>query len=185
MPGLGFLLSAFGMAKKAFQSVMGAAFRYPWQTGLIVALIAVAWLWRANSGLHERLDTERAAHAMTIRNYKVAQAEAEAVQSHNLVRVAQAYTDINERAINDLQASHADTDARYRRLLAKADQYRSAPRDPDVSANAEAACRAYAASDCASIPAKLKAAQDNTDQLLALQSWASSIAAINTSPGGP
>ena len=72
---------------------------------------------------------------------------------------------------------------RYRRLLAsaaEADTSRAA--DPDLSAVTDAACRAYAGADCAGLPAKLKAAQDNTDQLIALQAWVAGQAVVVTSP---
>jgi hypothetical protein len=54
------LLGVWGWLKKAALSVFSAAVRYPWQTALIVAVVASCWLWRGKeSALRER-DAARA-----------------------------------------------------------------------------------------------------------------------------
>lgn len=54
------LLGVWGWLKKAALSVFSAAARYPWQTALIVAVVASCWLWRGKeSALRER-DAARA-----------------------------------------------------------------------------------------------------------------------------
>ena len=177
------LLGAFGWLKEAVRAAIGFIARHPWQSATLALLVACAWLWRANNGLHDTIKAERAAHVQTVASFKKAQADAEAVQAHNLMRVAQAYTDINERKENALKSDRDSAVARYKRLLANAESYRSAPGNADLSAATDAACIAYSGSPCAAIPAKLKAAQDNTDQLVALIDWVHSVAAVPTSPG--
>jgi len=88
-----------------------------------------------------------------------------------------------ERKENALKSDRDSAVARYKRLLANAESYRSAPGNADMSAATDAACIAYSGSPCAAIPAKLKSAQDNTDQLVALIDWVQSVAAVPTSPG--
>ena len=177
------LLRGFGFVKQAFRALLGLVTRYPLQCALAVAIVACAWLWRANNGLHDSLKAERAAHAETIAVFKKAQADAEAKQVQNLLRVAQAYTDINERKENALKSDRDSAIARYKRLLANAESYRSAPGNADMSAVTDAACIAYSGTRCEELPAKLKAAQDNTDQLVALIDWVRSVTAVPTSPG--
>ena len=177
------LLRGFGFVKEAFRAALGFIARYPWQTLVIALLVACAWLWRANNGLHESLKAERAAHAQTVANYRLAQKLAEAKQVENLLSVAQAYTDINESKENELKSDRDRAVDGYKRLLAKAASYRSAPGNADLSASTDAACIAYSGTRCAELPAKLKEAQDNTDQLLALIDWAKSVSAVPTSPG--
>ena len=177
------LLKGFGFIKDAIRAAIGFIARHPWQSAAIALLVACAWLWRANNELHDAIKAERAAHVQTVANYRATQKTAAAIQEHNLLRVAQAYTDIFERKENALKSDRDSAVARYKRLLANAESYRSAPGNADMSAATDAACIAYSGSPCAAIPAKLKAAQDNTDQLVALIDWVHSVAAVPTSPG--
>lgn len=91
-----------------------------------------------------------------------------------------------QRAVIDERTIHALTDDRTRavagfeRLRQQATAYRSAPRNPDLSAERDATCRAYAGTACDEIPARLKAAQDNTDQLLRWIDWGRAQAAVET-----
>lgn len=176
------LLKGFGFVKEAFRAAIGFIAKHPWQSAAVMLLVACAWLWRANNGLQDAIKAERAAHAQTVAGYKQAQVKAAAIQEQNLLRVAQAYTDINERKENALKSDRARTVDRYERLLDNAKSYRSAPGNAEMSASADAACIAYSGTPCAELPAKLKAAQDNTDQLVALIGWAKSVAAVPTSP---
>lgn len=119
----------------------------------------------------------------TVADYRSAAAEAQRLQKANLDRVKAERHAIDERTINDLKTARDASDARYRRLLAsaaEADSSRAA--DPDLSAVTDAACLAYGAARCKDIPAKLKAAQDNTDQLVALQAWVTGQATTTTNP---
>lgn len=177
------LLKGFGFVKEAIKAVIGFIAKHPWQSAALALLVACAWLWRANNGLQDAIKAERAAHVQTVANYRAAQKTAAAIQEQNLLRVAQAYTDINERKENALKSDRDSAVDRYKRLLANAESYRSAPGNADMSAATDAACIAYSGSPCAAIPAKLKSAQDNTDQLVALIDWVQSVAAVPTSPG--
>jgi len=183
------LLGVFGWLKKAADAAWGFAKRYPLQCALALAIVVCGWLWHINGVqkdaikiLGGKVSAERKAHQETIFNFKKAQTDAEAIQTQNLLRVAQAYTDINERKENALKADRDSAVAGYKRLLANAESYRSAPGNAEMSADADAACIAYSATRCAELPAKLKAAQDNTDQLVALIDYVKSIAAVPTSP---
>lgn len=119
----------------------------------------------------------------TVADYRAKAAEVGRVQAETLVRVAAERDAVAERKIHALQAARDTADARYRRLLASAAEANSSRAgDPDLSAFADATCRAYAAASCDAIPPLLKAAQDNTDQLIALQGWAREQAAISTAP---
>lgn len=179
------LLRGFGFVKEAFRAALGFVTRYPWQAALITSLCVCGWLWRANNALHDSLKAERARYAETVASYKKAQADAEAVQAHNLARVAAARKAENERSKHELETYRADADARYGRLLANAKAYRSIPQSPDVSAAVEAGCIAFAATPCSELPAKLKDAQDNTDQLVALINAVEVQTSIETSPESP
>lgn len=123
----------------------------------------------------------QAAFDQTVADYRAAAAEAERIQKANLARVKAERDAIDERTINDLKTARDASDARYSRLLAsaaEADSSRAA--DPDLSAVTDAACVAYGAARCDELPAKLKAAQDNTDQLIALQAWVAGQALVAT-----
>ena len=176
------LLRGFGLVKQAFQALLGLVTRYPLQCGLAVCLIAVAWLWRANNGLRDTIRTERARYAETVANFKKAQADAEALQAHNLARVASIRKPIDERQINALKADRDSAIAGERRLRANVEALRSTTRDPDLSTVMEATCRTYEASGCDGLSAKLKAAQDNTDQLIRLIEAAEQQSLVETSP---
>lgn len=110
------LLKGFGFVKEAIKAAIGFIARHPWQSAAIALLVACAWLWRTNNGLHESLKAERARYAETVASYKKAQADAEAVQAHNLARVAKAQKDISDEAVKDYRADAADWAARFDRL---------------------------------------------------------------------
>ena len=110
------LLRGLGFVKQAFQALLGFVTRYPWQAGLIAALVACAWLWRANNGLHDTIKAERARYAETVANFKKAQADAEALQAHNLARVAKAQKDVTDETVKDYRADAADWKQRFDRL---------------------------------------------------------------------
>ncbi|QVJ07687.1 hypothetical protein L7H23_01290 [Sphingopyxis sp. BSN-002] len=125
----------------------------------------------------------QAAFDQTVADYRAAAVEAERIQQANLDRVKAERASIDERTIHDLKTARDASDARYRRLLASAAQAdTSRAADPDLSAVTDAACLAYGAARCDELPAKLKAAQDNTDQLIALQAWVAGQAVISTNP---
>lgn len=131
----------------------------------------------------DRAGAEKLAHETTVTNYRAAAAEAERIMAANVARVKAEQAAISERTIDELETARASADARYRRLLAsaaEADTRRAA--DADLSAATDAACLAYGAARCDELPAKLRAAQDNTDQLIALQDWVREQALIVTSP---
>ena len=110
------LLKGFGFVKQAFQALLGFVTRHPWQSAAIALLVACAWLWRANNGLHDAIKAERARYAETVANFKKAQADAEAVQAHNLARVAKAQKDVTDETVKDYRADAADWKSRFDRL---------------------------------------------------------------------
>ncbi len=126
---------------------------------------------------------ERAAHEQTISNYRAAALQFALTAAANLTRVAAERDAISKRKVDELETARVAADGRYRRLLeSAAEADRRGAGDADLSAIADATCRAYAGTGCHELPARLKAAQDNTDQLLALQGWAREQMAIATSP---
>ena len=110
------LLKGFGFVKEAIKAVIGFIAKHPWQSASLALLVACAWLWRANNGLHDAIKAERAAHVQTVANFKKAQADAEAVQEHNLMRVAQASKEITDETVKDYRADAADWESRFDRL---------------------------------------------------------------------
>ncbi len=174
-------LSALGWAKKAARAALGFVTRYPWQTALIISLVAVAWLWRANNGLHARVKAERAAHVQTIVNYRVAQKKAEAAQSANLVRVADEQDAISERISDDFETRLADARARYQRLLAQGN--RSASGSAGLPATSEGPGEPVEASgqDGLSLADRL-IATEQAIQLGSLIQWVNEQSAVATSP---
>lgn len=128
-------------------------------------------------------EAEREAHSRTVANYRVAAVQFALIAADNISRVAAERDAISERKVHELQAARASADARYRRLLESAAEADSrGAGDADLSAIADATCRAYAGTGCDELPARLKAAQDNTDQLIALQSWVLEQSRVATSP---
>lgn len=126
---------------------------------------------------------ERAAHGQTIANYRAAAVQFALTAAANVSRVAAERDAITERKVHELQIARAAADARYRRLLeTAAEADRRGAGDPDLSAIADATCRAYAGTGCDQLPARLKAAQDNTDLLIRLQGWVLEQSRVATSP---
>ena len=119
------LLRGFGFVKEAIRAAIGFIARHPWQSATLALLVACAWLWRANNGLHDAIKAERAAHVQTVANFKKAQADAEALQAHNLARVAKATKDISDETVKDYRADAADWKSRFGRLRANVN--RSSP----------------------------------------------------------
>lgn len=174
------LLRGFGFIKQAIKALLGLVTRYPLQCGLAVAIVACAWLWRANSGLQDAIKTERAAHAQTVAGYKQAQVKAAAIQEQNLLRVAQAYTDINERVSNDYQARIDAARAIADRLRLARDKV-SDPAAGMPATGKGPAGTAQAAKDGFSLAQRLTA-QEQAIQLDELINWVEAQSAVKTSP---
>lgn len=100
----------------------------------------------------------------------------------NVYRTQAARAAINERSADALALDRDRAVTAYQRLQQRADAHIRAPGGPDLSAQREATCHAVAGTSCNRIPALLKAAQDNTDQLLALIRWVEEQAAVPTVP---
>lgn len=127
--------------------------------------------------------TAQAAFDATVANYRAAAVQFAIAAAANVARVRAERDVISERKIHELQTARASADARYRRLLeSAAEADRRGTGDTDLSRIAAATCRAYAGTGCDELPARLKAAQDNTDQLLALQGWVLEQSRVATSP---
>lgn len=130
---------------------------------------------------HWKLKAEntQARFDLQVSNYRAAAAKAHADDLANAARVKTEQQAITERTEHAHQAQMADAAARYERLRAKAAAYSGTAGTADVSASREATCLAYAGTGCEAIPALLKAAQDNTDQLIALQAWTAEQGAVD------
>ena len=127
---------------------------------------------------------EQTAHQLTVANYKAAAAEAERMDQANILRVTKEQTAITEKVTNEYQSKLADSASRYDRLRAQASGYLSHPASPGVPATPETTCAAVSGTTCEAIPTLLKAAQDNTDQLIALQAWVTAQSAVDTNGDG-
>ena len=175
------LLRGFGFIKQAIKALLGLVTRYPLQCGLAVAIVACAWLWRANNGLHDTIRTERARYAETVANFKKAQADAEAVQAHNLARVAKSQKDVTDETLDDYNRRVADLRARYKRLLDQGN--RSASGNPDLPAVPNATSGTDAAAQQDGLPAAdALTASEQALQLDALITWVERQAKVENSP---
>lgn len=151
--------------------------------GVLIVLLMIA---RGDARHYKTLwQQEQTAHQLTIANYKTAAAEAARQDQANIVRVQTEQQAITEKVTNDYQSKLADSADRYERLRAKASGYLSRPASPGVPETRDTTCRAVAGTDCENLPALLKAAQDNTDQLLALQAWVRGQSAVDVGNDKP
>lgn len=178
------LLKGFGFVKQAFQAALGLVTRYPLQCGLAVCLCACAWLWRANNGLHDSLKAERARYAETVTNFKKAQADAEALQAHNLARVAKAQKDVTDETVKDYRADAADWESRFDRLR-KANRGASCNTGlPAVSGTASGVDGTNPDTSVVAVKIDdLETLVQNSVRGKALQDWVERQAAVETSPG--
>ena len=178
------ILKGFGFVKEAIKAAIGFGARHPWQSAAVFLLVACAWLWRANNGLEDAIKAERAAHVQTVANFKKAQADAEAVQEHNLMRVAQASKEITDETVKDYRADAADWESRFDRLR-KANRGASCetvlPAVPDTASGVDGTNP-----DTAIVAVKiddLETLVQNSVRGKALQDWVERQAAVETSPG--
>ena len=100
----------------------------------------------------------------------------------NLYRTQAAQAAISERTVHALALDRDTARSAYERLQQRAAAHLGAPVSPDLSREREATCRAVAGTGCDAIPALLKAAQDNTDQLVRLIDWARAQGEVATVP---
>lgn len=175
------LLRGFGFVKEAIRAAIGFIVRHPWQSAALALLVACAWLWRANNGLHDSLKAERARYAETVASFKKAQADAEAVQAHNLVRVAKAQKDITDETLDDYNRRVADLRARYKRLLEQGNRSASGnaglPAVPNATSGTDAAAQQDGLSSADALTASEQALQ-----LDALITWVERQAKVENSP---
>jgi acyl-CoA synthetase (AMP-forming)/AMP-acid ligase II len=165
---------AAGFAWRHWKLILGAM--------MIAALVVMLNIRTHQRDKARQLAKEtQAAFDTTVANYRAAAEKARADDLANVARVTAQQQAITERVVDEYQDRIASADARYERLRGSAEAYRGSVREPDMSAAGQAACRAYAGTECDAIPALLKAAQDNTDQLLALQDWTRAQALVEVS----
>lgn len=173
---------------------IAAAILGNWRNPIMIALAVVLLgnVFIVQPRLRGQRDTAqadaKAARAKTklvIEQVRSATYQATFAAVFNAERVRLERAAIDERTVNALAVNRDAAVAGYQRLRSQAAALASAPRNPDLSAEREATCRAVAAAGCNEIPALLKAAQDNTDQLLALIAWAEAQAGIVTTAPAP
>lgn len=152
--------------------------------GLAVALTLTAMKVEVRTAERDKARTdfaaEQQAHKQTVVNYRAASAEAQRQAADNVERVKAEQAAITERTVNDYQARLADVDARYDRVraqLAARTDFRSSNPVP-VSVASDAACRAYAGTDCDGLLAKLRIAERQAWNLVALRKWVADQAAV-------
>lgn len=166
---------------------------YPWQSaviGLAIALLLVFRQWGIDhrdltddlAEANGQIADERAAHDQTKRNVAQGRKAAAELDRQNAERVAAEAAAINERLTHELETrtlTYADRSARLlakvRALEAAAGGSGTAP----VLADPDGTCRAFGAADCEDLAARMTDAQASIDKLIALQAWATSVAAID------
>jgi len=153
-------------------------------SGLAFAALAIALLAAKIDARHWRGQAEnwQLRHERDLAAVEAASAQAVKSAVLNTHFVAQRRAAIDERTIDALTADRDRAVAGFDRLRAQATAHIRDTAEPDLSALREATCRAVANAACDTIPATLKAAQDNTDQLLALIAWAKEQGAVPTTP---
>ena len=175
------LLKGFGFVKEAIKAVIGFIAKHPWQSASLALLVACAWLWRANNGLHDTIKAERARYAETVANFKDAQAKAELAQKANLARVSIQQRNITDETLDDYNRRVADLRARYQRLLSQGN--RSASGNAAMPAIPDATGRIDEAPDENGLPAAdALTASEQALQLDALITWVDRQAKVETSP---
>lgn len=145
--------------------------------GLVIALLLTR---NTLSEIKVTLGEERTAHRITVANYRLAHAKAKLAMAENLRRVLAERRQIDERIVYVYREKRVATAVAGERLRAEAATYLGSAGSAAVSAERESTCRAVAGTGCAEIPALLRAAQDNTDQLVALIAWAKAQGAVET-----
>ena len=197
------LLSASGWLRSA----AGGALRWLFadlRNLLVVALAVLAFVvWQQrDAARHDATDWQAAAdkwreatgawqdaHADLIARVEAERAAAAAADRANAARVERQYQLIAERTADDYETRLADTGAALERLRDDLERARTAApgggggREPDLSGDLAARCRAFGAADCdallAALPDQLAAAETNTATLIALQDWARSVLAVD------
>ncbi|HKY82610.1 MAG TPA: hypothetical protein VJM09_14180 [Sphingobium sp.] len=127
---------------------------------------------------------EKQAHEQTVANYRAASAEAQRQAQANVERVRAEQAQITERTVNDYQARLADVDARYERVrvqLAARTDLSSTDTAP-MSIASDATCRAYGGGSCDELLAKLRIAERQAWNLIALRKWAADQALVKVEP---
>lgn len=149
---------------------------------LAIALLAARIDARHWKGQAQRIEALR---ERDLANVEAATAQAVKSAVLNAHYVARARAAIDERTIDALKNDRDRAVAGLDRLRAQTAAHIRDTAQPDLSALREATCRAVANAPCDTIPATLKAAQDNTDQLIALIAWAKEQGAVQTTPTDP
>lgn len=151
------------------------------------ALLAIALLASRIDAQHWKTQAEnqKLRHERDLANVEAASAQAIKSAVLNSHYVAQRRAAIDERTIDALKNDRDRAVAGLGRLRAQTAAHIRDTAQPDLSALREATCRAVANAACDTIPATLKAAQDNTDQLIALIAWAKEQGAVPTTPTDP
>ncbi len=176
------LLRGFGFVKEAIRAAIGFIVRHPWQSAAVFLLVACAWLWRANNGLHDAIKAERAAHVQTVANYRAAQAKAELAQKANLARVSNQQRNITDETLDGYNRRVADLRARYQRLLAQGNRSTSGSSDLPAVPGRPAAVDAKAHENGLS-PQDALIASEQALQLDELITWVERQSKVETSPG--
>lgn len=175
------LLKGFGFIKDAIRAAIGFIARHPWQSATLALLVACAWLWRANNGLHDTIKAERARYAQTMASFRDAQAKAELAQKANLARVSIQQRTITDETLDDYNRRVAVLRARYQRLLSQGN--RSASGNAAMPAIPDATGRIDEAADENGLPAAdALTASEQALQLDALITWVERQAKVETSP---
>lgn len=148
--------------------------------GLVMLGLCLAALLAKAEARHweKRFGAEH--HARQLDHAEWQRAYYQATYNHvlNVERTRLARAAVDERTIHALTADRDRASADFDRLRDQAEAYLRSASSPDMSAQRDSTCRAVAGTSCEEIPALLKAAQDNTDQLLRWIEWGKAQAKI-------
>ncbi|CAD7335135.1 hypothetical protein FIM10_01765 [Sphingomonadales bacterium 56] len=165
--------------------------------GAIALLVAAVIIFALNARLdlrtierdnaRDQAAAEAKAHAQTVANFRAASAAAKLAADRNVERVKADQAAITKGSVDDYKARLADVDARYERvraqLAARTDLGGSdlAP----MSIASAATCRAYGGGSCDDLLAKLRIAERQAWNLIALRKWVRDQTAVPFNPAAP
>ena len=162
--------------------------------GAIALLVACVVIFALNAKLDLRTierdnaraeaSAEKKAHAETVAGYRAASAAAQLAAAKNVERVVADQAAITERISDDYEARLADVDARYERVRTQAAaQAHSGSTDlAPMSLASAATCQAYAGGSCDQLLTKLRIAERQAWNLIALREWVRSQAGVAVNP---
>ena len=137
--------------------------------GALALLLSLGWMTHSRNEWRSTAKDSTAALALSAERYKTAAEEALADQQAHVITVKNEQEKKTKEVIDAYETKLAVTTSAAQRLREQAAAYSRSTSGDGLSATREDTCRAFAGTSCEAIPPLLTAAQENTDQLIALQ----------------